>query len=217
MFPSENHDEVVSGMRWETYLRYAANYYQLQWGILTNGLLLQVFSYGNRNNDTPLVWSDLDETIRNQRLEGFYSLHKILSSLRSQRIGFDQDHATPHAGREYWEKRAHHGAMAVVDAMIDIVGKVDEPRVSYTKSRIAIGTSGREFMWLQPRKAAYSLIRFQVDDDRDSLIAKFEETGIECKKGRRPHIARINLTLEELEGNKQLISDAIQMAESYSH
>jgi hypothetical protein len=119
--------------------------------------------------------------------------------------------------RKYWEQRTGPQSIAVMDAVVDIVKAIAEPELTYNKGHIAVGTTGRNFMWCHPRKAPHLLLRLRVDDERDSLITKFEEQGIECKKGVRPYICRINFTMKELEENKELIKETIQLAESYSH
>lgn len=119
--------------------------------------------------------------------------------------------------RKYWDARSNPQSIAVMDSIAEIVRPIAQPKLTYNKGHIAIGTSGRNFMWCYPRKAAHLLIRLRVDDDRDKLIEKFEEQGIESRKGVRPYIARINLTMKELEQNKELLKEAITIAESYSH
>lgn len=119
--------------------------------------------------------------------------------------------------RKYWDARSNPQSIAVMDSIAEIVRPIAQPKLTYNKGHIAIGTSGRNFMWCYPRKSAHLLIRLRVDDDRDKLIEKFEEQGIESRKGVRPYIARINLTMKELEQNKELLKEAITIAESYSH
>jgi hypothetical protein len=119
--------------------------------------------------------------------------------------------------RKYWDARSNPQSIAVMDSIAEIVRPIAQPKLTYNKGHIAIGTSGRNFMWCYPRKATHLLIRLRVDDDRDKLIEKFEEQGIESRKGVRPYIARINLTMKELEQNKELLKEAITIAENYSH
>jgi hypothetical protein len=216
--PQEDKVAIAPGIRWDSYLRFAASYYDVKWGILTNGLQLQVFSYGNRNNDAPLFWSDLDETIKNQRLEGFYSLHKTLSSLRNENKLLDRDHTTHRKlRRESWEERANHRAMAVVDAMIKIVREVAEPRVSYAKSRIAIGTSGKYFIWCHPRKVPHLRLRLRVGEDMDILLEKFALRGIQCSRGTRfTDRIRLTLTDKEVAKNGDILREVVRIAEELS-
>lgn len=83
-FPGENDASIAPGISWDSYLRFAANYYKVNWGILTNGQKLKVFDYENIKNRQSLCWEDLDEIIKDQQLESFFSIYKTFSSLRTR-------------------------------------------------------------------------------------------------------------------------------------
>ena len=107
-FPNENYNEILQGLNWESYLLFAANYYNVEWGILTNGLKLKVISYGNHKDDSPFFWSDLDGIIRNQNQEAFFSIYKVFSYLKNQKKEQRQKHATRHELRlEFWKDLIH--------------------------------------------------------------------------------------------------------------
>jgi len=104
MFPGESFEEIIPGLKWETYLLYAANYHQMEWGILTNGLQLKVKNYGNRKDQPPYFWPDLDEIIKNQKLDNFFSIYKVFSYFRDQKKEPEQDLASRHKLRlEFWK------------------------------------------------------------------------------------------------------------------
>jgi hypothetical protein len=119
--------------------------------------------------------------------------------------------------RKDWEDYANPQSMAMADSIVEIIRTIAQPKINYNKAHISIGTSGRNFVWCYPRKAARLVIRLRVDEDRDNLVEKLVEQGIECKKGVSPFIARLNLITKDLEQNKELIVQAIQLAESHSH
>jgi hypothetical protein len=48
-------------------------------------------------------------------------------------------------------------------------------------------------------------------------VQKINQQGVECKKGRRLDMARLNLLPQDLEQSKELITEAIKIAESCSH
>ena len=106
--------------------------------------------------------------------------------------------------RKYWETRTNPKSMSVVDAMIGIVKTIAEPRVTYNKGHIAIGTSGRNFLWCHPRKVQHLISGLRVGEDRDNIIQKFEDQGIQCSKGNIFERIKITLTLKELERTKNL-------------
>ena len=119
--------------------------------------------------------------------------------------------------RAYWDKRSHPQAMEMADTIIDMIKPIAQSKVNYNKSHISIGTVGRHFIWCYPRKAARLVIRLRVDDDRDSLVEKMIEQGVECKKGVSPNIARFNLIMKDFEQSKDLLAEAIKIAENHSH
>jgi hypothetical protein len=217
-FPQENIAAIAPGICWDSYLRYAARYYEVKWGILTNGLQLQVFDYGNLSNNTQLFWSNLDETIKNQSLDGFYSLHKTLSSLKSQKIKLEDRKITLETPREYWEKRSSRKSMALVDMMIDILREISEPTVTYTKSRIAIETSGQQFIWCHPRNVPHLHLVVRVGEDRDNLLAKAVDHGIQCNKSNKSRERiRFVLTAKDVEEKRNFLREVIGIAEELSH
>jgi hypothetical protein len=103
-FPSENHDEVVPGLPWEAYLRFAANYHQTEWGILTNGLQLRIINYGNHKEQPPLFWSDLDGIVKNGKVDSFLAIYEAFSALKSQKEEPEQSDVTRQELRlEFWK------------------------------------------------------------------------------------------------------------------
>ena len=40
--PEENIEDIAPGLTWDSYLLFAATFYQIDWGILTNGLQMKV-------------------------------------------------------------------------------------------------------------------------------------------------------------------------------
>ncbi len=119
--------------------------------------------------------------------------------------------------RSYWETRSHSQAMAMADSIIEIIKSISEPKIHYNKSHISIETTGRNFLWCYPRKSARLVVRLRVDAGRDIVVKKVIEQGVECKKGARSYMARLNLLPKDFEQNKDMLSQAIKIAESQSH
>jgi hypothetical protein len=97
--------------------------------------------------------------------------------------------------REDWVEYAHPQAIAMMDSMIEFIKAMGQPKVNYNKAHVSVATSGRNFIWFYPRKAARLVIRLRVDEERDNLVEKFLEHGIDCKKGVRPSFARCGPTV----------------------
>lgn len=57
----------------------------------------------------------------------------------------------PPVDRAYWEKNSNPLSLAVVDGLVPLIqGNGSAPRITYNKHHIAIGTTGRNFLWCHP-------------------------------------------------------------------
>lgn len=119
--------------------------------------------------------------------------------------------------RKYWVARANPKSIELFDAVIEMVKTINEPKLTFNKGHIAVGTTSRNFLWCHPRKGQNIHLVLRVGDDRDKLATKFEEQGIECKRGVRSYIIKITFTMNELEENRELVQETIRIAESQSH
>ncbi|MFC2028575.1 hypothetical protein ACFLTX_01485 [Chloroflexota bacterium] len=81
--PGENFDEIAPGLKWETHFLYSANFHNVDWGILTDGLQLKIFDLSNSREKTPLLWTDLDGIIKNEKLDSFFPIYKIFSIIKT--------------------------------------------------------------------------------------------------------------------------------------
>jgi hypothetical protein len=119
--------------------------------------------------------------------------------------------------RQDWVDYANPQSMGMMDSIIEVIRTIAPPKINYNKAHVSIATSGRNFIWFYPRKAARLAIRLRGDEDRDSLVDKFVEQGVECKRGKRASMVRLNLILKDLEQSKKLLTEALKIAEGYSH
>ena len=94
VLPGENFEEISPGIRWESHLRYAANFYHIAWGIITDGLQLKIFDYRNQWDQTPVFWPDLDGIIENEKSDEFFKIYKVFSAIKGFKKGFDQGQDT---------------------------------------------------------------------------------------------------------------------------
>ena len=60
-------------------------------------------------------------------------------------------------------------------------------------------------------------LRLRIGEERDAVVTKLVEQGIESKKGRYPEYLRMALTMKELEENRELITETLSIAEGQSH
>lgn len=120
-------------------------------------------------------------------------------------------------GRNYWEKRANPKSIEIFDVLLGYVKTITEPKITYNRGHIAVGTSGRNFMWCHTRKSPYLYFELRLGEDRELIIEKFENAQIEFKRHRNSEILNISLTEKKLNENKELIFEAIQLGEQNSH
>jgi hypothetical protein len=120
--------------------------------------------------------------------------------------------------RRYWEKRASSGSLAVLDAIVTLVKDLGRaPRVTYNKNHIALGTTGYNFCWFHPPKAAGHMhLRVRVDPiARDELLKRLADTSLYVRPFQRELIT-IKLTSRDLSERRQLIEDVFKICETQS-
>ena len=80
--PGENFNEIIPGLDWLSYLRFAASFHQVNWGFLTNGLEMQVFDFRRKDYLTIFFQANLDGIITEGRLDSFFTIYKIFAYIR---------------------------------------------------------------------------------------------------------------------------------------
>jgi hypothetical protein len=116
--------------------------------------------------------------------------------------------------RGFWEKRTD--AAASIDIMDKIVSLLRsagiEPRLTYNRYHIAMGTTGYNFCWFHPRKK-YCSVAIRVNDEiRDSIVSNLQSRGIDASP-KRTHSVTFNITQKGLGENSEAIVDALKEAE----
>lgn len=109
--------------------------------------------------------------------------------------------------------------MAVVNAIRELIPTdKGEPRVTYNKHHIALGTSGYNFCWFNPRKTmSHSHMDINVGaENRPEIIQNLEDAGIEAENHRVGSI-RLHLSTKDIHEHHDLIADVIRNAEELSH
>ncbi len=118
------------------------------------------------------------------------------------------------ADRAYWERRANHDSLGVVDQCIGLL-RTDgrNPRITYNKYHIAIGGVRQNFCWLHPRKErAHCLVDLKVgESNREQVISRLEEAGISASNAGNASI-RMALTLREIKEHESPLRDVLRGA-----
>jgi hypothetical protein len=121
------------------------------------------------------------------------------------------------ADRAYWEKKSP-ALLGVMDKAVSFLRASHlEPRVTYNRGHVALGTTGRNFCWFNPRKlAGNSHITFRVTPEtRDAVVAILQENGVDASPLRTEHVS-FNITAEGLEKHLDVIKSALEKAEELS-
>jgi hypothetical protein len=121
--------------------------------------------------------------------------------------------------RGYWEAKKKPELLAVVDSIAALAPTTNgEPKITYNKTHIALGTSGYNFCWFHPRKVAWhcAMVTKVALERRQEIIDALEEVGLEAVSHGRSGI-RLNLKLSEIESHKAALVKLLQDAEEWSH
>lgn len=79
---NESLEDLVPGLAWESYLFYAAHYYQVEWGVLTNGLQLKIFRFDSKNDLPGSIQVDIEAILNHGKLDDFFLVYKIFSFMK---------------------------------------------------------------------------------------------------------------------------------------
>lgn len=121
--------------------------------------------------------------------------------------------------RVYWDRRARPEALATIDAIVSLIADAGvEPKVTYNRTHIALGTSGYNFAWFYPRKiATHCPVRLKIgSEQRPALMTKLEEAGLEAENKGQASI-QMFLKPEQVEEHRDLLNEVLRVAEHWSH
>lgn len=116
----------------------------------------------------------------------------------------------PPVDRAYWENHFKPMSLAVVDRLVPLIQENGRaPRITYNKGHIAIGTTGRNFLWCHPRRnAPHCFLDLRIGgESRTDWIRRLDEAGIYA--GPRGQNMKMRLTAQELSANSGLIKDLL--------
>lgn len=129
----------------------------------------------------------------------------------------EEEEAGELVDRKYWESRASQTSLDIVDSIIAQIPKeAGDLRIKYNRSHVALGTTGTNFCWFHPRKSSHVHLHIKVGSEvRESILAKFEELGIESGLHRTDSI-KIVLTKTQFDQSKEMIKELMVNAEMRS-
>ncbi len=130
----------------------------------------------------------------------------------------DADAGAEPTDRSYWEKHANRQSMAIVDRVVSLIPVASgQPRLTYNKFHIALGTSGYNFCWFHPRKtASHCLVDVKTwGDDRDAIVSRLVDAGVSAK-GMRADTIALRVTGREVDENGDLLREILSLCEQRS-
>lgn len=121
------------------------------------------------------------------------------------------------ADPQYWEKRANPGSLEAANAIISMLPSQNaNPRVTYNRGHIAVGTVGRNFCWLHPRKSLHCHVELKLATERrDDWLRKLEEGGIAATPYKNNSI-KFKITKKDLEIGANVLRDTLAQCERWS-
>ncbi|MBR0982346.1 hypothetical protein [Bradyrhizobium liaoningense] len=143
---------------------------------------------------------------------------RVLDTNEFNPNGDGEEPESAETNRAYWENRTKPEILSVVDACCSLVPKsYGEPKLSYNKSHIALGTGGYLFCWFFPRKvASHCAVWIKVGaTERQAIIDKLADAGLEALSKGTASI-RMNIKMDDIQRHRQALIDLFQKAEEWS-
>ena len=119
------------------------------------------------------------------------------------------------ADRAYWETKSPT-MLSMMDKVLSSLNII-QPRLTYNRYHIAVGTTGRNFCWFHPRKSPGTChIKFRlVADTRDTVLSELQEKGIDASP-RSADSVTFNITNAGLQEHISIIKGVLESAEEAS-
>jgi hypothetical protein len=145
----------------------------------------------------------------------FLQFTKVLDVYES--VDEVEDGGGEQADRRYWEKRANPASLEAADGIISMVpSQKGSPRVTYNRGHIAVGTVGRNFCWLRPRKSLHCHVEIKPGTEgRDEALRKLEEAGIPATPYKTNAI-KFNITKKDLELSSSVLRAVFEQTERWA-
>jgi hypothetical protein len=168
------------------------------------------------NRAVPLIAVQLNAI---QLEEGIIGLHPTtVLNVREETAETDFVDQVERTDRLFWEKKVDGDSLAIVDRLVaSLRSEGIEPRLTYNRHHIALGTTGYNFCWFHPRKTAgHCHLEFRANENRDALVSTLQSAGIDASP-RRTESITFSITASDLNQYATVIRDALMSAEHQSH
>jgi hypothetical protein len=122
------------------------------------------------------------------------------------------------ADRGLWERKGSPSFLEVIDNIVANLREDEkEPRITYNRNHIAMGTTGYNFCWFNPRtRLGNCHIECRLtSDSRDEAITRLQNEGIDASPIRTDNVA-FTVTPATLAAHSAPIMDVLKRAEEAS-
>ena len=154
--------------------------------------------------------------VRALRVSGKITLifTKVLDELVRGLVDEDEESESAPTDRAYWEAKATHASMKVVDSVLSLVEEIDKTlTLRYNKHYIGIGKNSQAFNFVsfRPKKNFVILeIRLSKTDDLDQII---DENGLESLDyNSRWGMYKLRITSEDAKNKREPLGRLMQLA-----
>jgi hypothetical protein len=126
----------------------------------------------------------------------------------------EDDLVTETVDRSYWEHRSSPKSIAILDGFINFISeRYQNPKVTYNKHHIALGTQKQNFIWFHPRKKeGYCHINIRVgNENAETTKSLFDEIEITFNQ-RKEDLFAFPIYLKEFNKKKDKIGELLSIA-----
>jgi len=119
--------------------------------------------------------------------------------------------------REFWEKKADPASLSVMDKMVGALrANGMDPKLTYNRSHVAMGTTGYNFCWFHLRKSPYCHLVVRVaPENRDTILAHVQKQGLDAYSKRSKSI-KFDITEKGIADHSDVIIKLLKDAEDVS-
>lgn len=154
-------------------------------------------------------------------LDGKIVLHPVtVLDIIEETAASDDVDQVERADRPYWEKKANAGFLTIVDGTGQLLRKDGlEPRITYNRYHVALGTTGYNFCWFHPRRAVnYCNIEIRMREGgeaRDALVTSLVDGGVDASARRADELS-FGITTKGFDEHAETIGGVLKRAEEAS-
>lgn len=117
--------------------------------------------------------------------------------------------------RAYWEKKAPSASLTIMDRIVAALKSNGvEPKLTYNRHHVAMGTTSYNFCWFNPRKTnGYCNLVVRVGDSaRDATLAELQSHGLDATPRRTDDVG-FSISTKGLDDHVDRIIDLLKTAE----